>query len=243
LILVAFARQPSYGRQPRAGFVLPLQRRMGSPDARDSDQAKIPWRDGRPLDEVDISAIPALRDSRLETGTCSLHGALFASGEAAAEAVERLNIELWEADDRVAQLIRRRLEALARHPEERLRCLAYRILLTHEPLMDYGRAFPAFIESGLTFLSEESIRAIAQSGLGDKGMQSLRHRAVQLSMQVGVARQRYDSGQFVKIFDLLANFARRDIATFRRSGLNWPAGYCIVPIRTSRRWLRRGYPG
>ncbi len=215
LDLGAFARQPKlWVGNPELASFCPCKDGWDLPTPSISDQVKIPWRDGRPLDEVDISAIPALRDSRLRRVHVLSMAALFASGEAAAEAVERLNVELWEADDRVAQLIRRRLEALARHPEERLRCLAYRILLTHEPLMDYSRAFPAFIESGLTFLSEESIRAIAQSGLGDKGMQSLRRRLFSYRCRLEWPANDTIRGQFVKIFDLLANFARRDIAYF-----------------------------
>ena len=61
----------------------------------------------------------------------------------------------------LASLIRRRLEALARHPVERIRCQAYSIMLLNRPMTDYRTVFPAFIQSGLSFLNDEFIQKLA----------------------------------------------------------------------------------
>jgi hypothetical protein len=81
-----------------------------------------------------------------------------------------------ETDHRMASLIRGRLETLARHPDERIRCLAYQVLLLDQPMPDYSRAFPSFIDSGLTFLNEDSIRAIAGARLGGQQLEALAAR-------------------------------------------------------------------
>ena len=64
--------------------------------------------------------------------------------------------ELRSVDDRQAEVIRSHIEALARHPAEEIRCLAYRILLTDETMPAITRGFPSSVDSGLTFLIENS---------------------------------------------------------------------------------------
>ena len=105
-----------------------------------------------------------------------LHAALFGPAEEALAALESLSQELTQSDDRLPAVIRSRIAALARHHDERLRCLAYRILLLDEPLPGYEVAFPSFIESGLSFLDEESIAAIALARFEQRRLQLLRQR-------------------------------------------------------------------
>ena len=109
---------------------------------------------------------------------------------------------------RTSSVIRGRLEALARHPEERIRCAAYRILLLDEPNPEYSRALSAFVQSGLSFLNEESIELIASSRLGKGRFDALRQRMLayreQLDWPVGdVSRL-----QFERIFRLFVDFCR-----------------------------------
>jgi long-subunit acyl-CoA synthetase (AMP-forming) len=147
-----------------------------------------------------------------DTGLCRVHRlcseALFGSRRDAQKAVEALGTELRTAGDLLAQVIRTRLEALAWHPAENVRCLAYQFLLTDEPRQDYGRVFPAFIASGLPFLNEDSIRRIANAGLGDTRLRALRRRLFDYRMQLHWPASPETRNQFVKIFHLLVHFAR-----------------------------------
>jgi long-chain acyl-CoA synthetase len=136
--------------------------------------------------------------------------ALFAPSAEARQAVERLGVELGRGGPRIGSTIRRRLEALAFRPEEEVRALAYRTLLLDVPLIDYDKVFPAFIESGRSYLTEESIAAIAAARRGERRLQGLRQRLhsyrARLEWPTTPARRR----QFYRLFRLLANFARAD---------------------------------
>lgn len=160
-----FARQPRLwvGNAALAAFC-PVKDGWDLPLTSVSSQILLPWhRPEQKPDAVDDGSL-AVKDARQPRLHRISARALFSGTDAALAAVSRLREELSGAEERSANLIRRRLEALARHSAEAMRCLAYRILLPDEPMPDYGRVFPSFVESGLTFLNEESIRAIAGSG-------------------------------------------------------------------------------
>jgi hypothetical protein len=125
----------------------------------------LPWRSAEQKTLVPGDHPLPVKDGRLRRIHRLCIDALFSPLAAAIEAVEGLGEDLRRADDRVANLIRRRLEALARHPDERIRCLAYRILLLDEPMPEYGRVFPTFVESGLTFLRESIMLAFDEEDL------------------------------------------------------------------------------
>ena len=90
--------------------------------------------------------------------------------------MDRLAQRLQDAGDRLGSLIRRRLEAMANHPLVSLRCRAYQVLVLDEPVPDYNRFLPAFVESGRTFLCPESIRAIASAAIEPRRLQAFRRR-------------------------------------------------------------------
>ena len=69
-----------------------------------------------------------------------------------------------------------RLEALARHPELKIRALAYKIFLLTGPVPDYSQELTSFLLSGLPFLSEESIEAIAHAKIERIRLDALRRR-------------------------------------------------------------------
>ncbi len=210
-----FARQPKlWVGNPSLAAFCPCKDGWDLPTPSISARVRLPWRDAQPRMDAGIDHSPSVRDSRLRRVHRLCMGALFLPEDTALPAVERLGKELETSDDRLAGVIRRRLEALARHPAEAVRCLAYRILLADEPMPDYSKAFPAFIESGLTFLNEESIRAFAGMGLGDKRLQALRRRLFSYRTQLQWPASSVTREQFERIFDLLWNFARQDMAFF-----------------------------
>jgi long-chain acyl-CoA synthetase len=131
---------------------------------------------------------------------------IFCKSSQALEALQRVERLLKTSDKRTADMIRYRLEVLARHPEEPIRCLAYKILLLDEPQMDYSKAFPAFINSGLSFLTKETIEAIAFSLVEKRRLDALRHRLfnyrVHLEWPVNASTRK----QFINIFQLLVSF-------------------------------------
>ncbi len=107
-------------------------------------------------------------------------------------------------------IIRKRLESLARHPAEDIRCTAYRILLLDEPSPDYSKAFPAFIKSGLSFLNEKSIQEIASSKFEVRRLESLRKRLLSYRMMVDLKDDDNSVYQFSKIFQLLFDFLKNN---------------------------------
>ncbi len=131
--------------------------------------------------------------------------ALFGSKREALQAVNEIGKMISRADLRWNEIFRRRLEALSRHPLERIRALAYQILLLDEPSPDYGTVFPAFLDSGLTFLDGESMEAIA--GRFEKyRMQALRLRLLTYRLKLPWPADDVTIKQFDNLFRMLLNF-------------------------------------
>jgi hypothetical protein len=142
--------------------------------------------------------------------------ALFAPSAEARQAVERLGVELGRGGPRIGSAIRRRLEALAFRPEEEVRALAYRTLLLDVPLIDYDKVFPAFIESGRSYLTEESIAAIAAAGVESVGSRASASGSTATAPGWSGRRTPARRRQFYRLFRLLANFARAAPGPLRR---------------------------
>ncbi|MFZ2490331.1 MAG: AMP-binding protein, partial [Thermoanaerobaculia bacterium] len=140
--------------------------------------------------------------------------ALFGSRAEAREAVERLGGQLPHAGAALGSAIRTRLEALAFHPEEEVRAIAYRTLLLDTPLIDDQDVFPAFLDSGLTFLNEESIAAIATAKPAERRLHSLRQRMYSYRTQMAWPGPSVRRRQFRRVFRLLVDFARENRADF-----------------------------
>lgn len=136
--------------------------------------------------------------------------ALFATAADATCAIERLAEVLVDSNAITRSVIRRRLEALAYRPEEAVRVCAYRVLLLDAPAGDYDKALPAFVDSGLTFLDESSIAAIAGARHGERRLQALRQRLYSYRTQLDWPGPPARQTQFRRVFQLLADFARHD---------------------------------
>ena len=94
--------------------------------------------------KYEISSLKAIQLNEINN---LLSQALFGDVISSKDALYSLENILPKVEERIADLIRRRLQTLARHPEEDIRCEAYRILLLDEPSRDYSKVFPAFVHS------------------------------------------------------------------------------------------------
>jgi long-chain acyl-CoA synthetase len=200
-----FARQPRlWVGNPSLIAFCPCKDGWDVPLGNVSPQVLRPYA-AREVSEQEFGRLPYLRDVRLSATNRLICAALFGDAEQSVRAVETIGEMLREWDVRWNDLMRRRLEALARHPLERVRCLAYQVLLLDDPTPDYSKAFPAFLESGLTFLNQESIESIA--GRFEKGqLEALRRRLLSYRQGLPWPADDVTRNQFRDIFELLINF-------------------------------------
>ena len=127
--------------------------------------------------------------------------------ESSFKATQEIGKLLGESENRLATVIRHRLEALAYHPEEEIRTLAYRILLLKVPEPDQIPYMPSFIESGLSFLNEESIREIASSNFGKHRLDALKQRLYWYRTNLKWPAEKRNQQQFETVLRMLFNFA------------------------------------
>ncbi|MEN8122509.1 MAG: GNAT family N-acetyltransferase [Bacteroidota bacterium] len=164
--------------------------------------------------EYKISDLPKLKDisdQHLLFVNNLIISALFYESEAAYNSTVQLGQLFGSYEDRLAKVVRRRLEALSCHPEEKIRVLAYRILLIEDPNPDFNKTFPAFIQSGLSFLTEESINKIALSNFGKQHLASLRKRLYNYRTQLEWPAEDNVKKQFENVLKLLFNFASKNL--------------------------------
>ena len=134
--------------------------------------------------------------------------ALFRRGDVAFAAVEAIAERLPDAEPRVGALLRRRLEALAWHPDLAVRCLAYRTLLLDDQMPGYGELLATFVESGRPFLSADSIDAIARARPEPQRLESLRVRLHGYRRDLAWPSALPARAVFEDVFELLAGSAR-----------------------------------
>jgi len=123
-------------------------------------------------------------------------------------AIADLDRHLERAGARQGAVIRRRLEALATHSEKQVRCRAYQVLVLDQPVPDYLRYLPAFIDSGKPFLDEESFRAISKATIGPRRLQAFRQRLFTYREHLTWPAPERTRLLFADIFRLLADFGR-----------------------------------
>ncbi len=222
--LGVFARQPMlWVGNPSLVTFCPCKEGWDLPLGRVSPQVMLPPR--REGQSVPETATPTgLRSAALGRVNELATVALFAGSDEALGAVRSLEQALADADERLGPLIRRRLEALARHPALEVRCLAYQVLLLDEPTPDYAQAFPAFLLSGLPFLSAESIHAIAHARVETHRLEALRRRLAHYRRQLSWPATAPVRRAFEDIFTLLGDFTRvhpEFYATVRAELVSW----------------------
>lgn len=160
------------------------------------------------LKENDFPFLTRVRQNRLNEANTVACKMLYCDEDTAMESLDELIEMLNFTEERVSNLIRKRIAALARHPSENIRVKAYKLLLLEDPNPDYTRSFPAFIESGLSFLTNDSIKEIAGGKLEKRRLEALRMRMRAYRTQLEWNEDEARFKQFENIFKLLADFAR-----------------------------------
>lgn len=128
---------------------------------------------------------------------------LFGEKNQAIDALKIIEKKLKVSTSHKRSLIRTRLEALAYHSEENIRCMAYRILLLDEPSLNYSDSLPTFVYSGLSFLNEQSINEIASARFERHRLEALRRRLYSYRVHLLWPVPEITRTQFIKLFELL----------------------------------------
>lgn len=183
-----------------------------SPMSNISEQIYLPYDRTNEYEKKNFPKVKKARNERLAEINDVICKALFSDDESAINAIQTINLWLdggMLPNVRFSDLLKSRLESLARHPSEEIRCLAYRVLLTDSPNLNYSKYFPQFIESGLTFLNEESIEIISQTKLERRRLESLRKRlAIYRNTLDWSSGNEIRRKQFETVFKLLVNFIK-----------------------------------
>ncbi len=174
-----------------------------------SPQVAIPWRKEGDYAPTATVTPTSIRDPGLIEVNRLCTTALFAPTRDAMDAVWEMEALLSRANRRLTRAIHRRLEALARHPDLDVRCLAYQIFLLKGPVPDYRTEMASFLLSGLPFLSEESIQAIVVAKIERSRLDALRQRLQKYRTQLPWPASPATRAQLEGIFSLLETFVTR----------------------------------
>lgn len=162
----------------------------------------------------EIPQVADISDQRLLFINNLICSALFCDKETSLSSTRQLGQMFNSLDDRIANVVRRRLEALACHDSEEVRVLAYCTLLLEDPDPDFAKTFPAFIQSGLSFLTEESINLLALSNFGKEHLDSLRKRMYYYRTQLKWPTTDNIREQFKNVLKLLFNFGSNNLSHY-----------------------------
>jgi len=209
------ARQPGlWAGNPQLAAFCPVRDGWDTPYEPFTPHVYLPWRDesGEPSDPV---LLPPMSDHRLPRIHDLCRKTMLGGGEQALKALVELEKSLAIADHRTSELIRRRLEALSRHPEMDIRCYAYRTLLLDEPTPDFSELRPKFLSSGLPFLDARTIKTITREGMEGRRLYAFRRRLHAYRLHLTWPGDELVHSQFENIFTLLAEFVRLDPSYYR----------------------------
>ncbi|MGA3013330.1 MAG: GNAT family N-acetyltransferase [Bacteroidales bacterium] len=157
--------------------------------------------------EKNLIPVKAIRTQELQLVHHLISRALFLPADVASEAINELGKLYTETDPRLAMMIRLRMEALAYHPEGEIRTLAYRTILLKAPDPEQIQNLTIFIESGLSFLNEKSIREIASGNFGKHRLDALKQRLYWYRTNMEWPANEMNQQQFESVLRMLFNFA------------------------------------
>lgn len=200
-------RQPKLwaGNPELIGFS-PVKESFDFPLKNISPQLCVPTNDINTYNPGNIHQPKGINDADLFFLNALLSEALHTEKETALKNLRQIENIFSGLDRNKAELVRRRLEALACHKNEDVRISAYRILLTKDPEPDFSELLPAFINSGNTFLNESSINLLAKNSTTFEHFNSLRKRLYLYRTELKWPANKQTSKQFITIFKLLLNY-------------------------------------
>ncbi len=169
------------------------------------EQVTLPPRE---LDEEPPPLILRRIDPTVDMVNTLCSRALFANPKTAHAAIKDLDDQLSHVGNRLGEVIRRRLEALANHPDKSIRCRAYQLLVLDQPVPDYLQFLPAFIDSGKPFLDETSFEAISRASIEPRRLLAFRQRLFMYRTQLSWPANEKTRILFRDLFRLLADFGR-----------------------------------
>jgi long-subunit acyl-CoA synthetase (AMP-forming)/predicted GNAT family acetyltransferase len=162
---------------------------------------------GRNYREEDFLPVRPVKNQELLKVHQLICRSLFLPVDESSRATTELGGMVAETEPRIAWVIRKRLEALAYHPEEEIRTLAYRTILLKAPDPEQIENLPVFIESGLSFLNEKSIRDIAMGNFGKHRLDALKQRLYWYRTHMEWPANEKNQQQFESVLRMLYNFA------------------------------------
>jgi long-subunit acyl-CoA synthetase (AMP-forming) len=215
LDLGVFARQPVlWAGNPSLASFAPVKEGWDLPLEPATGRVSLPRRRARTYAASELAPPAKIADDRLARLHVQLGELLFSPDLPADPLLGEVERIFYESPLRMEELVRARLRALAYHPREKLRCWAYRILLLHDPDIDYGQVMPAFVLSGLPFLDRESIDEIVSTRLGRGRLDAFRVRLRAYRERLSWPVLEQGRRQFERIFRLLADLAVREPSFF-----------------------------
>lgn len=161
---------------------------------------------GKHYREEDLPAVRSIRNQNVVKINTLVQRSLFLGFDESYQATKELGQHFYDEELRLAEVMRYRLEALAFHPEEEIRTLAYRTILLKAPDPEQIPYMPSFIESGLSFLNEKSIREIATSNFGKHRLDALKNRLYWYRTHLHWPAGKKNQRQFETVLGMLYNF-------------------------------------
>jgi len=200
-------RQPKlWAGNPELIAFSPCKESFDLPLYNISPQLCVPKKDFRTYHSGEIPQVSNINDADLIFLNSLISEALHSDVKTSLNSLKQIENLFAQADKNKAEIIRRRIEALACHKSEEIRVNAYRILLTKDPEPNFSELLPAFINSGKTFLNEESIKVLAKNTFAFQHFDSLRKRMFHYRNELEWPTDKQTRKQFYTIFKLLLNF-------------------------------------
>lgn len=203
-----FARQPLlWAGNPALLAFCPCKEGWDTQLGEVSAHVFLPFRDGSEVVSIDDDD-KVINNQKLRTLHRLFTDALFRPETVASAAIEQLEKTLASSDDRLTYLVRRRLEALARHPIENIRCQAYSIMLLGRPMPENNKVYGAFLNSGLTFLNDEFIHKLGGKNIERRRLEALRLRMLNYRNRLDWPATPVVTDQIGKLLTLMADFVK-----------------------------------
>jgi long-chain acyl-CoA synthetase len=167
----------------------------------------LPYRKDTEVEITEISG-EKIATHQLRLANRLFTDALYRAEPTATAAIAQLETLLANSNDRLTSLVRNRLQALARHPVESIRCQAYSTMLLNRPMPDYRSVYPAFLNSGLSFLNDDFIHKIGQRNIERRRLEALRLRMLNYRTRLAWPATPVVVDQIGKLLTLMADFVK-----------------------------------